>query len=52
MDEVDDVLLHVATKLPKTITSDIPALTDKTFPNTIKGRKLVVVYFYVPCKIW
>lgn len=28
----------------------IDALTDKTFPTTVKNKDLVFVLFYLPCK--
>ena len=28
----------------------VPALTDKTFPTTIQGADIALVYFYIPCK--
>ena len=28
----------------------VPALTDKTFPTTIQGADIALVYFYILCK--
>ena len=46
-DEVADAVQKNKQPMPLSL---VPALTDKTFPTTIQGANIALVYFYIPCK--
>ncbi|XP_041350651.1 thioredoxin domain-containing protein 16-like [Gigantopelta aegis] len=44
----DDEVANAVFQMQKPLISDIPSLTDKTFPTTIAESSLTVVLFYLP----